>query len=107
LLGASQSLAQSQAAAKLLFGRDIKHVMLLHVGVFQTVMLPRLLDLLNQRGFRLITLLEAQSDPAYSMHPALPSRWEGTFLEQSLRAKHLSLPDHSALNLSWLDEVCR
>jgi hypothetical protein len=81
--------------------------MLLHVGAFQSLMLPRLLDLLNHRGFRLISLPEAQTDPAYSMHPALPSGWEGTFLEQSLRARHLSLPDRSALNLTWLDEVCR
>ena len=107
LQGASQSLVQAQAAANLLFGRDIKHVMLLHVGAFQSIMLPRLLDLLNHHGFRLITLPEAQTDPAYSMHPALPSRWDGTFLEQSLRARHLSLPDNSAPDLAWLDEVCR
>ena len=105
--GAAQSLAQSQAAAKLLYARDIKHVMLLHVGAFQTVMLPRLLDLLQQRGFQLIPLPEAQSDPAYSLRPDLSSHWDGMFLEQSLRARQLTLPDNPALSLAWLDEVCR
>ena len=105
--GAAQSLAQSQAAANLLYGRDIKHVMLLHVGAFQTVMLPRLLDLLHQRGFRLVTLPEAESDSAYATHPDLPSHFDGTFLEQSLRARHLSLPEGSSISLKWLDEVCQ
>ena len=105
--GAAQSLEQGQATAKLLYGRDIKHVMLLHVGAFQTVMLPRLLDLLQQRGFQLIPLPEAQSDPAYSLRPDLSSKWDGMFLEQSLRGRHLTLPENSALSLAWLDEVCR
>jgi peptidoglycan/xylan/chitin deacetylase (PgdA/CDA1 family) len=105
--GAVQSLAQSQAAAKLLYGRDIKHVLLLHVGAFQTVMLTGLLDLLRRRGFQLVTLPEAQSDPAYSTRPDLPSHFDGTFLEQSLRERHRSLSDNPSLSLTWLDEVCR
>ena len=105
--GAAQSLALSQAAARLLYDRDIKHVMLLHVGAFQTVMLPRLLDLLHDRGFQLVTLPAAQSDPVYSQRPDLSSHFDGTFLEQSLRARHLSLPEGSSVSLAWLDEVCR
>ena len=40
--------------------------MLLHVGGFQMVMLPRLMDLLRREGFTLVTLPEAQADPAYA-----------------------------------------
>jgi len=105
--GAAKSLDQSQAAARLLYGRDIKHVMLLHIGAFQSVLLPRLLELLQQRGFQLVTLSEAQSDPAYSAPLDLSSDWDGLFLEQSLRARHLSLPAGASISLTWLDEVCR
>jgi peptidoglycan/xylan/chitin deacetylase (PgdA/CDA1 family) len=105
--GAGQSLKTGQALAKLVFGRDIKHVMLLHIGVFQTVMLPRLLELLKQQGVRLVTLPEAQSDPAYGMHADLPSDWGGTFLDQSLRARHISPPQNSFLSLAGLEDVCR
>ena len=105
--GASLSLEQSVADARLLYGRDIKHVMLLHVGSFQTVMLPHLLDLLTERGFRLITLPEALSDPAYSMHPDLAAKFDGTFLEMSLAARHITPVHNPPLSLAWLDQVCR
>ena len=70
---AAQSISLSQEAARRLHGRDIAHVMLLHIGAFQTVMLPKLLDMLEGRGFRLVTLPEAQRDPAYAKPVALPA----------------------------------
>jgi len=107
MAGAAESLDQGRATANLVFGRDIKHVMLLHIGAFQTVMLPRLLELLNQRGFKLITLADAENDPAYSMHPRLPAHWDGTFLQQSLLARHLSTPGDSDTRLAKLETMCR
>ena len=105
--GAALSLQQSVADAELLYGRDIRHIMLLHVGSFQTVMLPSLLELLHQRGFHLITLPEAASDPAYSMHPDLPSKYDGTFLDKSLASRHVAPVHNPPLSLAWLEEVCR
>jgi peptidoglycan/xylan/chitin deacetylase (PgdA/CDA1 family) len=105
--GASASLSQGQKAATLIYGRDIKHVMLLHVGGFQTVMLPQLLDLLKQRGFKLITLPEAESDPAYASDPDVSSNWDGTFLQQMMSAKHLSAPPSSEDPSAKLDALCQ
>ena len=48
LSGASESLSAGQKVSNQICGRDIKHVMLLHIGVVETVMLPRLLELLKQ-----------------------------------------------------------
>jgi peptidoglycan/xylan/chitin deacetylase (PgdA/CDA1 family) len=79
---AVESLTRGQDAAQRIFGRDIKHVMLLHVGAFQTVMLPRLLDLLRDRGFSVVTLEEAQADDAYRRVPDRAGPRAGTFLEQ-------------------------
>jgi peptidoglycan-N-acetylglucosamine deacetylase len=86
LARADESLTKGQDAARTLFGRDIKHVMLLHIGGFETVMLPQLLDLLNARSFTLTTLEDAASDDAYRTEPAGQS-WNGTFLEQLMNAR--------------------
>ena len=79
---AAASLTRGQASARTLFGRDINHVMLLHIGAFETVMLPRLLDLLDANGFVLTTLEEAQADDAYKRVPQRDSHWSGTLLNQ-------------------------
>ena len=92
LSGASESLFVGQKVSNQIYGRDIKRMMLLLIGVFETVMLPRLLELLKQRGFKLITLQEAESDPAYAHDPDLPSRWGGTLLQQMMVAKHMTEP---------------
>jgi peptidoglycan-N-acetylglucosamine deacetylase len=82
---ASQSLTRGQDAARAIFGRDINHVMLLHIGGFETVMLPRLLELLRERGFVLTTLEDAQADPAYETVPERQGNWNGTLLQQLRR----------------------
>ncbi len=108
LRGAADSLEYSSVLAKAVFGREIKHVMLLHIGSFETVMLPHLLELLRDRGYRLITLPEAHGDPAYAMHPDLDGKWEGSFLDQFVSARHLSVPaDLTSKHLADLEAVCR
>jgi peptidoglycan/xylan/chitin deacetylase (PgdA/CDA1 family) len=92
LSAAGESLDSGQKMARLVFGHDMRHIMLLHLGSFETVMLPQLLELLSQRQFRLITLPEAESDPAYAVNPAPPYAWSGTFLQQVLVSKHISPP---------------
>jgi peptidoglycan-N-acetylglucosamine deacetylase len=79
---AAESLVRGREAARALFGRDIAHVMLLHIGAFETVMLPRLLELLKERGFMLMTLEDAQADDAYEVAPETNGVWSGTFLDQ-------------------------
>jgi peptidoglycan/xylan/chitin deacetylase (PgdA/CDA1 family) len=103
--GAADSLAVGQKMSEMVYGRDIKHIMLLHIGGFETVMLPKLLDLLKEKNFKLITLQEAESDPAYATDADLPSNWGGTFLQQMMRVKHLEFPP-SEDRLSKLDAIC-
>jgi hypothetical protein len=66
--------------------------MLLHVGAFNMVMLPPLLELLDRRGFALVTLDEAQSDPAYAeeLDVAVPSG--ATLLDEVATARHVTPP---------------
>jgi hypothetical protein len=56
--------------------------MLLHLGAFQTTMLPRLLELLREKEVTLVTLQDAQADQAYATPPRRGFPRAGTFLEQ-------------------------
>src|SRR3974390_3105327 len=62
-LDLGKNLAQS------VYGYDINHVLLLHLGAFSSTILPDALDLLKKKGFRFVTLEEAESDPAYDDVP--------------------------------------
>ncbi|WP_313434620.1 polysaccharide deacetylase family protein [Novosphingobium sp.] len=73
-LDAARSDAKAaRAASQSRFGRDVPYVLLLHVGAFGARMLPRLLALYREMGFRFIPLEEAQRDRFYaSTDPARP-----------------------------------
>ena len=104
---ASEFLDLDPKLAKLVYGRDIKHVLLLHVGAFETVMLPRLMELLKQRGYKLITLPEAESDEAYKSDPDVVLTEGGTLLEQMIVAKHLQMPQHAPVPITELESMCQ
>jgi peptidoglycan/xylan/chitin deacetylase (PgdA/CDA1 family) len=105
LKAAEDSLRAGSEMARAAYGHDIRHVMLLHIGAFQTVMLPRLMELLREKGFQLIPLADAEMDPAYRIEPELPARWDGTLLEQMLRAKNSKTP--AIAPFSRLEQICR
>ncbi len=56
----------ARARAKAQVGRDIPYVLLMHVGAFDARMLPKLLALYREMGFRFVTLPEAEADPYYA-----------------------------------------
>jgi peptidoglycan-N-acetylglucosamine deacetylase len=74
------------------FGRDINHVMLLHLGSFSSHILPDLLALLKKQGFEIVTLEEAQSDAIYQQDPDFAEPRGGTHTELSLQAKNVPWP---------------
>jgi peptidoglycan/xylan/chitin deacetylase (PgdA/CDA1 family) len=74
------------------FGRDIHHVMLLHLGSFSSHILPDLLALLKDQGFEIVTLEEAQSDPIYLEDPDFAEPRGGTHTELFMQAKNIPWP---------------
>ena len=90
MAGAAESLILGRKISDQLYHRDTKYIMLLHVGGFQTVMLPKLLDLLKQQNFQLITLPVAAADPIYNEDPALAGHWDNLFSQQVMQAHHLN-----------------
>jgi peptidoglycan/xylan/chitin deacetylase (PgdA/CDA1 family) len=79
---ASEFLDLGRAQAKLIYGHDINYVLLLHLGAFSSTILPDALDLLKKKGFKLVTLEEAESDPAYNSDPDAALHDAGTLLDQ-------------------------
>jgi peptidoglycan/xylan/chitin deacetylase (PgdA/CDA1 family) len=104
---AAAYLELDRELAKRAFGREISHVLLLHLGAFSSTILPDLFDLLRQRGFKLVTLEEAQSDPAYQTDPDAASRYGGTLLEQLMEARHIAYPAATRKPYQELATICQ
>jgi peptidoglycan-N-acetylglucosamine deacetylase len=105
---ATEYIELDRQMARLVFDREIKHVLLLHLGAFSSTILPDLLDLLRDKGFKLVTLEAAQSDPAYETDPDAPaSRFGGSLLEQWMDARQLKYPEATRKPYQQLDAICR
>jgi peptidoglycan-N-acetylglucosamine deacetylase len=104
---AKEDIALDRKLSAMLFGRDIKYVLLLHIGALDSEMLPELLDQFKKQGFRFVSLKDAEKDPAYQSDPDAALKFGGTLLEQLTEAKHLKYPPHADRPMEKLDAVCR
>jgi peptidoglycan-N-acetylglucosamine deacetylase len=93
--------------AKLVYGHDINHVLLLHLGAFSSTILPEALDLLERKGFKPVTLEEAESDPAYEGDPDVGSQYGGTLLELWIEARKIKFPPVMPKPYKQLEEICK
>jgi len=107
LTTASQYLDLDRQLARLVFGREINHVLLLHLGAFSSNILPDLLTLLRSKGFKLVTLEQAQSDPAYDSDPDAASKYGGSLLEQWMDARALKYPAVAKKPYAELEAICK
>ena len=89
---ASSYLDLGRDLAKMVYGHDINHVLLLHLGAFSSTILPDALDLMQKKGFTFVTLEEAESDPVYEGDPDVGSKYGGTLLELWMEAKKIKFP---------------
>jgi len=93
--------------ATLVYGRDIKHVLLLHLGAFSSTILPEALDLMEKKGFTFVTLEEAESDPVYEGDPDVGSKYGGTLLELWVEAKKIKFPAAMEKPYKEVGEICK
>ena len=107
MMAASAYIDAARQSARLVFGRDISHVLLLHLGAFSDNILPDVLSLLQQKGFHLVTLEEAEKDPAYQSDPDAGSRNGGTLLEQLTEARSMKYPPVPPKPYKQLENICR
>jgi peptidoglycan/xylan/chitin deacetylase (PgdA/CDA1 family) len=78
---ARDNLSAARETAHKLYGRDIPYVLLMHISALSARMMPQVVQLYRDAGFRLVTIEEAERDPAYRAYtdlalPPSPSQWE-------------------------------
>jgi peptidoglycan-N-acetylglucosamine deacetylase len=104
---ASTFIDLARAQAKLIYGHEINYVLLTHLGAFSSTILPDALDLLKKKGFKLVTLEEAESDPAYESDPDVGLHDAGTLLDQWMQVKQIKYPEHAEKPYKELESVCQ
>jgi peptidoglycan/xylan/chitin deacetylase (PgdA/CDA1 family) len=72
---ARESIGYYRQVSRTAYGREIPYVLLLHISPFEARMLPRLLALYRNAGFRFVSLPLAEAEPVYAeqVNPRLPA----------------------------------
>ena len=104
---ASDYIDLSSELAKTVYGHDINHVLLLHLGAFSSTILPDTFDLLRKKRLKLVTLEEAESDPAYGSDPDMGLENAGSLLEQMMAVKKIKFPAVTEKPYKELKEICQ
>jgi peptidoglycan/xylan/chitin deacetylase (PgdA/CDA1 family) len=104
---ASTYIDYDRELAKLVYGREISHVLLLHLGAYSSTILPEVFDLLKKKGLKLVTLEEAESDSAYADDPDLGLKDGGSLVDQMMVVKKIPFPKVEPKPYKELDAVCR
>lgn len=98
--------------SQILFGRDIKYVLLIHIGSIQVEVLDTLLTTFESKGVKFIGLPDALADPVYQIDPKIARKRSYTFLNQIRLARGLPNPKrvsdlYDLLPESKLDSICK
>jgi peptidoglycan/xylan/chitin deacetylase (PgdA/CDA1 family) len=104
---ASTFLDLGREQAKLIYGHEINYVLLMHLGAYSSTILPDALDLLKQKGFKLVTLEEAESDAAYEGDPDVGLHDAGTMLDQWMQVKGIKDPAHTEKPYKEIEAMCQ
>ncbi len=59
------------ALSKKVFGREVKHTLLLHHNLLNALFLDDLMAMFKEKGWRIISSREAFTDPVFKMQPAI------------------------------------
>jgi len=104
---ASEFLDLGREQAKLIYGHEISYVLLMHLGAFSSAILPDALDLMKKKGFKLVTLEEAESDAVYAEDPDVGMHDAGTLLDQWMMVKGIKEPAHKEKPYKEIEGVCQ
>jgi peptidoglycan-N-acetylglucosamine deacetylase len=102
---AKESISVARGTAQALYGRDIPYVLLMHISAMSAQMMPQVIKLYRDAGFRFVTIQQAESDPVYraDIELSLPGRvpdWKRA------KDKDVKLPQATDLT-ARLDAMCQ
>lgn len=103
LLGAFTSTDASQK----IFGRQIRQVLLLHIGAFDARMLDRLLTNYEHLGVRFIGLRRALEDEAYRTNGDVKTDEPLSFFHRHARLANKEVQSDPGVPLQELEQSCR
>src|SRR6185437_2043197 len=87
------AISTAQTLSQLLFKRDIKHILLLHIGAFDAEMLDQLLTQYEKRCVKFISLQDALSDQIYNINSGTIGNVGYTFLNEIRVSRNLHNPE--------------
>jgi peptidoglycan/xylan/chitin deacetylase (PgdA/CDA1 family) len=77
-----QKLRYFERGSSALFGRDIKHILLIHANALNAEYMDELAAMFVRNGYSFITLNEALTDPAYQHHVNVFGRWGISWIDR-------------------------
>lgn len=109
---ANNALIITHELSTMLFSRDIKNVLLIHVNAFTVEMLDELLTVYENHNVNFISLPEALSDEVYKINPDVVRDRAYTFLNQVRLSRNLENPAiveklYDSLPEEKLNQLCR
>lgn len=92
------AIKRARVLSQKIYGRDIPHVLLVHIGALTGEMMPQILGVLDAEGAEYIRLKEAQSDPAYDFSG--PGAAQGVMLDRVAQEQGIDIRDGSIASLN-------
>ena len=89
-----------------LFGRSIKHVLVVHMSAFEALMLDQLLAAYRAAGTTFVGLPVAMQDPALRLDPGLVQEQGATLLVQIAQSRRVPIPDALGSSPEELGRLC-
>lgn len=107
MANAAEFIQVGREEEQIAFGHEIPNVLELHATAFTTLMLPDLLQLLRQEGFRFASLPRVERNPAYALDvdAGLPNG--GPLTNEFLNARHRKYPPFQPEPTQQLNMACR
>ena len=103
---AAEFIRVGREEQQIAFGHEIPNVLLLHETAFTTLMLPRLIELLRQEGFRFTALRRVERNRIYSRDPAAGLPNGGSLTNEFLDSRHLAYPAFTPEPEQRLNSLC-
>jgi peptidoglycan-N-acetylglucosamine deacetylase len=109
---ANNALIISHELSTMLFNRDIKNILLIHINSFTAEMLDDLLTEYEQHNIKFISLADALSDDVYQINPNIVRDRAYTFLNQIRLSKGLKNPHiveklYESLPEDKINQLCK
>jgi peptidoglycan/xylan/chitin deacetylase (PgdA/CDA1 family) len=103
---ALNELKFSEALSHNIWGEDIRHILLAHIGIATALFIDDVLKAYEDQSVKFITLQDAMADPLYDVDTHVLSKNGPNFLDQMVRVKKAKYPPHKDLPLKKIASMC-